>query len=62
MYDTSMAKCEDLGLCCELYADGWTAPSGADIQAKLLSEERKDGSSHGQSSWIASGIKIQEQQ
>ena len=62
MYDTSITKREDLLPTCELHANGWIAPSGADIQAKLLSEERKDGSTHGQSSWIASGIKIQEQQ
>ena len=60
MHDRSTAKHEDLVLTFELHANGWIAPSGADIQVKLLSEERKDGSTYGQSSWIASGIKIQD--
>src|ERR1700733_8312593 len=62
MYDTSTAKGVDISLPCEQHANGWAAPSGVDVQAKLVSEERKDASSHGQTSWIASGIKIQEQQ
>ena len=62
MYDTSTAKGVDFVLQCELHANGWSAPSGVDVQVLLLSEERKDASAHGQTSWIASGIKIQEQQ
>lgn len=37
-------------------------PSCADIQHQLILEESKDISKHGQTNWIASGIKIQELQ
>ena len=62
MHDTSTAKGVNIFLPCELHANGWAASSGVNVQAKLLSEERKDASAHGQTSWIVSGIKIQEQQ
>ena len=62
MYDTSTAKGLDVFIPCDLHANELTAPSSVDVQAMLLSEERKDVSAHGQTSWIASGIKIQEQQ
>ena len=62
MYDTSTAKGVNIFLPCELHANGWAASSGADVQVKLLSEERKGASAHGQTSWIESGTKIQEQQ
>ncbi|KAF8263452.1 hypothetical protein EI94DRAFT_1807176 [Lactarius quietus] len=38
------------------------APSLAEIQQKLISEEGRDPTTHGQTSWIASGIRIQELQ
>ncbi|KAF8256537.1 hypothetical protein EI94DRAFT_1711089 [Lactarius quietus] len=38
------------------------APSLAEIQQKLISEESRDPTTHGQTSWIASGIRIQELQ
>ena len=62
MYDTSTAKGVGVVLQCGLHAKGWSAPSGVDVQVQLLSEERKVASAHGQTSWIATGIKIQEQQ
>jgi hypothetical protein len=39
-----------------------SAPSYAVVQQQLMSEERKDMSTHGQTCWIASGIEIQELQ
>ncbi|KAI9446284.1 hypothetical protein H4582DRAFT_1804475 [Lactarius indigo] len=36
------------------------APSRAEIQQQLISEESRDITAHGQTSWIACGIKIQE--
>ncbi|KAH9012753.1 hypothetical protein EDB85DRAFT_2158724 [Lactarius pseudohatsudake] len=38
------------------------APSRAEIQQQLISEESRDIATHGQTSWIACGIKIQELQ
>ncbi|KAI9434034.1 hypothetical protein BJY52DRAFT_1131868 [Lactarius psammicola] len=38
------------------------APSRAMIQQELVSEESGDSSVHGQTSWIACGLKIQEMQ
>ncbi|KAF8258658.1 hypothetical protein EI94DRAFT_1707799 [Lactarius quietus] len=38
------------------------APSLAEIQQKLISEESRDPTTRGQTSWIASGIRIQELQ
>ncbi|KAH9017156.1 hypothetical protein EDB84DRAFT_1276642 [Lactarius hengduanensis] len=38
------------------------APSHAEIQQQLISEESGDITTHGQTSWIACGIKIQEYQ
>jgi hypothetical protein len=40
----------------------YSAPSRADIHQQLISEESGDMSTHGQTSWIACGIKIQELQ
>jgi hypothetical protein len=40
----------------------YVAPSASDIQQNLLIEEAGDPSAHGQTSWIALGIKIQELQ
>ena len=39
-----------------------SVPSRADIQQQLISDESGDISAHGQTSWIISGIKIQELQ
>ncbi|KAH8990951.1 hypothetical protein EDB83DRAFT_2535058 [Lactarius deliciosus] len=38
------------------------APSRAEIQQRLISDESRDITTHGQTSWIACGIKIQELQ
>ncbi|KAI9430515.1 hypothetical protein H4582DRAFT_1823951 [Lactarius indigo] len=38
------------------------APSRAEIQQQLISEESRDITTHGQTSWISCGIKIQELQ
>ena len=38
------------------------APSASEIQQNLITEEGGDPLAHGQTSWIASGIKIQELQ
>lgn len=38
------------------------APSLAEIQQKLIAEEAGDSGSRGETSWIASGMKIQELQ
>ncbi|KAH9176147.1 hypothetical protein EDB89DRAFT_2065932 [Lactarius sanguifluus] len=38
------------------------APSRAEIQQQLISDESRDITTHGQTSWIACGIKIQELQ
>ncbi|KAH9032367.1 hypothetical protein EDB83DRAFT_2319127 [Lactarius deliciosus] len=38
------------------------APSHAEIQQRLISDESRDITTHGQTSWIACGIKIQELQ
>jgi hypothetical protein len=38
------------------------APSRAEIQQQLISDESRDISTHGQTSWIACGIKVQELQ
>ena len=38
------------------------APSAADIQRKLISNESGNSATHGQTSWIALGIGIQEMQ
>ncbi|KAH9019932.1 hypothetical protein EDB83DRAFT_2231744 [Lactarius deliciosus] len=38
------------------------APSRAEIQQWLISDESRDITTHGQTSWIACGIKIQELQ
>ena len=40
----------------------YSAPTGAQVQRQLMSEEVGDLSMHGQTSWIVSGIKIQELQ
>ncbi|KAN0131104.1 hypothetical protein V8E53_011105 [Lactarius tabidus] len=37
-------------------------PTGAQTQRRLISEESGDSATHGQASWIASGIRIQELQ
>ncbi|KAN0136253.1 hypothetical protein V8E53_006113 [Lactarius tabidus] len=37
-------------------------PTGAQTQRRLISEESGDSATHGQTSWIASGIRIQELQ
>ena len=62
MYDTSTSKGLDVFIPCGPHANGLAVPSSVDVQAMLLSEEKKDTSAHGQASGIASGIKIQEQQ
>ena len=38
------------------------APSAADIQRKLMSNESRNSGTHGETSWIALGIGIQEMQ
>jgi hypothetical protein len=40
----------------------YPAASRANVQLQLISEESGDLSTHGQTSWIASGMKIQELQ
>ena len=44
--------------------DSWLylAPSCGMIQQQLILEESGEGSVHGQTSWISSGLKIQEMQ
>ena len=63
IYDTTTSKGMYM-ISIKLIQDSWkwAAPTASEIQQNLISEEAGDPTSNGQTSWIASGIKIQEMQ
>jgi hypothetical protein len=63
IYDTVTVK----DVCCisritDVFLICIEAPSLAEIQQKLIAEEIGDATTHGETSWISSGMKIQELQ
>jgi hypothetical protein len=64
IYDTVQDKGVDLNLdsICTRFICTYKAPSRATIQQELMVEEIGDHSVRGQTSWLSSGLKIQETQ